>query len=686
MEDLLSAGSEDPNRRAIRCDKTTPCSNCRVAMRTCSSIGVTHKPKEQRQRVLISHQYERKIDLIEERLSGIEEALRTIAASGVSFDPNRAALATPSNSAVSGLRAATTAPTDNGADDDSDSAMEADLAITSQTAFAREFLESAVSRTSLNDLTPNMQSALSSLRQMVAMQNNFASTRDFKLKLQQPMPPGGLQDLPMPPMKTVVSLLKMQKTAPPGIFHIACFFLDLDDLLDLCRKVYFCTDNISHAAFIIVNGSLYYFIADQIYGAKDAVVKAELEEYHRMCQVNLETALTTLPLMMPAKHDSVCALLIAAVYAINISKPSLAWHYNSTAATLCQILGYHRPSPIKHDSKPGQKDLRALVFWNTYMLDRTLAVRLGMPAVMQNWNITTPRRIDSSMIEDPWGPILTNWIEEADLGFRVYELLYSPAGMAKPEEERTLIARRLEAEQKQIMAAASQIREQALFGLRAINASELIDIHLRGDEITYRSTLTLIHRALPAPEGSGSRFTVESLDSARFALQLHHESIQSLELERDDLKVIFVHWTILLTPFAPFFVLFCYVIETSSPDDLRRLYDFVESLRPVTSCSESVQKLYQLCQVLCNVAHAYAEAKAQETPSGAPINREFDMYLSALGLPPTDMAVDPSGAVDAAALGQGMQVDPLANWFSGSQQVMGLLEEDISQFHGSWIQ
>jgi hypothetical protein len=235
------------------------------------------------------------------------------------------------------------------------------------------------------------------------------------------------------------------------------------------------------------------------------------------------------------------ALTSQVVYAINISKPSLAWHYNSTAATLCQILGYHRPSPNKPE-KPGQKDLRALVFWNTYMLDRTLAVRLGMPAVMQNWNITTPRRIDSSMIEDPWGPIITNWIEEADLGFRVYELLYSPAGMAKPEEERTLIARRLEAEQKEIMSAASQIREQALFGLRAINASELIGIHLRGDEITYRSTLTLIHRALPAPEGSGSRFTVESLDSARFALQLHHESMQSLELERDDLKVIFVHW------------------------------------------------------------------------------------------------------------------------------------------------
>lgn len=99
-------------------------------------------------------------------------------------------------------------------EDESDSAMEVDLALTSQTAFARDFLETAVSQTSLSNLTPNMQSALSSLRQMVAMQNDFSSNRNFKLKLQRPMPPGGLQDLPMPPLKTAASLLKMQKSTP----------------------------------------------------------------------------------------------------------------------------------------------------------------------------------------------------------------------------------------------------------------------------------------------------------------------------------------------------------------------------------------------------------------------------------------------------------------------------------------
>lgn len=64
-QDLTSAGPENPNlRRAcdqcrtrkIRCDKVSPCSNCRMAMRTCSSTGLIHKPKELGQRVLISHQ------------------------------------------------------------------------------------------------------------------------------------------------------------------------------------------------------------------------------------------------------------------------------------------------------------------------------------------------------------------------------------------------------------------------------------------------------------------------------------------------------------------------------------------------------------------------------------------------------------------------------------------------------
>lgn len=92
------------------------------------------------------------------------------------------------------------------------------------------------------------------------------------------------------------------------------------------------------------------------------------------------------------------------------------------------------------------------------------------------------------------------------------------------------------------MAQACQVREQALFGLRAINASTLIDVHLRGDEIAYQSVLTMIYRAIPAPEGSPSRFTAECLDTARFAMQIHHECMQQIEGEGPDITSVFVHW------------------------------------------------------------------------------------------------------------------------------------------------
>lgn len=134
-------------------------------------------------------------------------------------------------------------------------------------------------------------------------------------------------------------------------------------------------------------------------------------------------------------------------------------------------------------------------------------------------------------------------------------------------------------------------------------------------------------------------------------------------------------------------MLFCYVIETSSADDLRRLFDFVESLRPIGASSEPVQKMYQLCQVLCNVAHAYAEAKSQQTTASDPINREFDIYLTALGFPPSDPLAAPNSGPDATPGQPALQTEQLANWFSGNQQMMGLLEGDLSQFGpGPWNQ
>jgi hypothetical protein len=137
---------------------------------------------------------------------------------------------------------------------------------------------------------------------------------------------------------------------------------------------------------------------------------------------------------------------------------------------------------------------------------------------------------------------------------------------------------------------------------------------------------------------------------------------------------------ILLIPFAPFFVLFCHVIESSSVEDLNLLQAFVTSLIPAIPQSEPVEKLHRLCQVLSNVAALYVEAKAQlpADQNMLPIGNEFDMYLSALGLMPMEgqMLSEAAGG-DAPMSGQ---MSYLGDWFSGSRHMMDLLETDMPKF------
>lgn len=153
--------------------------------------------------------------------------------------------------------------------------------------------------------------------------------------------------------------------------------------------------------------------------------------------------------------------------------------------------------------------------------------------------------------------------------------------------------------------------------------------------------------------------------------------------------------------------------------DLDRLHSFIASLEPTCAVSEGIDKLYRLFSVLHSVATLYVEAKSKAKSSEpqdidmVPIGNEFDVYLSALGFMPVD---GDSAAVSGAAAGGALPTTPvggadgdgtvfdsaatvdanlnsvamnqttqLGDWFSGNRYVMGLLEEDLSQFQpNSW--
>lgn len=193
---------------------------------------------------------ERKIDQIEDRLGRIENLLRqlpglikqasantgptptTSSSSASFFDKPLPKPQQPQNVTTSGAglssssspsaerRASVAVKSDSDADEgegDADPPFEGDSSMTAHTVFASEFLHLAVGRTSLEPGNahvmdnPSLHNALSSLQQIVQMQKRGSTTADIRFLNQKLLPPGGLRELPLPPLNVVVDILRELK-------------------------------------------------------------------------------------------------------------------------------------------------------------------------------------------------------------------------------------------------------------------------------------------------------------------------------------------------------------------------------------------------------------------------------------------------------------------------------------------
>ncbi|XXH02256.1 hypothetical protein Hte_008625 [Hypoxylon texense] len=653
-----SPGSPGP-RRAIRCDKESPCSNCRSAKRSCSSTGAGQKPKEPRQRVLISSQYERKIDLIEERLGGIETLLRNLspispnASSGPeSFTHRSSDKATP----LSGIGQDESPSTVFDQEDAGD--FEGNTSLAAHTAFASEFLEHAVQGTPLQQHggSPKVDAALSSLRQMVNLQENrraVSSFHEFRLPGLRQTSKANLRDLQLPPMTLVAEKLREMKHGPvPMMLAVLYCFIDIERFTDQCRRVYFNTDDISDATQMLVQSGLAYMFFEAGLSTKDAEEKARYDTYYAMCQKNLDTVLSQLNLVMPATLENIEALLMSASLSIDISRPSLAWLLNSQAVHMCRTLGLHQVESMKDDS-PQKRANKSLLFWCTYMLDKGLSLRLGRASILQDYDISLPHIAPEAKASYPGTEVMTLWIKHAQIQGRIYERLYSPGALRQSNAYRVEQVGLLSAEINRLMAEGLGLYAQ--FESAENAEGRMFALMLKSDEVSYLSSLALTYRAMP-PAGTRSRtFSDECIDAAKAAISCHQEAMDLMD--DPSLKI------------------------TSSAEDLGRLAGFVQSLEATSPLSHSIHKLHQLCQVLYNIAQLYIEAKAQQPVDQdmVPVGNEFNMYLSQLGFMPTD---DTMGNFEVGSESMA-QTSQLGDWFSGNNYMLGLLEEDLSGINPS---
>ncbi|KAF3396369.1 hypothetical protein F1880_007052 [Penicillium rolfsii] len=729
-------------RRAIRCDKRTPCSNCRSANIICRSTSEGQRSSEPRRRVLISSQYEKKIDLIEKRLGGVEETLQRLGAIEQALQEllnssrhqgvgSTAKFSTPSfSSPVTLPRPQSLAPKQDPTDSkapgytsnaaieqhDSGSTFEGNSSLAAHSAYAKEFLESAVSHSTPEMISsPKINEALSSLKQIVEMQSKKRDTQTQRGQLSSRLGARcDIRELEMPPLPIVLTLLKKAKENPPASFGGYIPFFTMDYFIARCQEVYFTTEDYSDATFIIANFGLYAIFVEFGFCEKEPATRDEYQRYVQVCKDNLEAALANLNILLPVTMDSVVALTVGAIHGIEISKPSVSWTLASTAIHMCQTLGYHRMSSMQND--PSElRHRKQDIFWSVYTIMNLLSLRSGRASVVQACDVDIPSPFECFPSNGVWSMVCTLWARQAVIQNNIYTNLYSPAALKKPESERVIHARELAIEmQRDVLEPFDRI----LNGNWDI--SEVDYIYLRSDGVSRLAILTLIYRAIPAEPGSSSTFIPECIETARAALELHQICIGSLKEASENLKCSYMHWAIFLSPFVPFIVIFCNVITKSDTKDLTRLEEFVASLRPLCRFSQSIDRLHHLCSVLGTVARLYVEAKSRkqagEDQNMASVGQEFDAYLSALGLAPGNaIANNPWGALqpDGPAMTAGMadpslqasgfgnpsvpapsqlqgqdmsvaemsQAAQLGSWFSGNQYMMGLLEEDMFQLH-----
>ncbi|KAJ3472733.1 hypothetical protein NLG97_g10756 [Lecanicillium saksenae] len=509
--------------------------SARTAKRPCTSTGAGQRPKEPRQRVLISSQYERKIDLIESRLGSIETLLRNLSTSGVPSDASRI-ISTPQTGS-SGPTCESTADFDSS---EEEAAFGGDSGLTVHTAFASEFLERAVKRTSLRSTNPKMEAALANLGQLVEMQQSRSEHRP-RFPLQRAVPPGGVSKLPLPPMALVVELLKKNKASPVTLFTIMCDLVGVTDITTLCRAVYFPTEDVSDATFAVVSALLYNLFLEQHSLSSDPTVREEYYRHFQLCRANLETTLANLPMLLSAKIDNVQALLLGSLYAVDVSRPTVAWHFASAGAQLCLTGGFHRQDTLKHDP-PEVARIKRILFWHIYTLDKGLGLRLGRASVIHECDIDIPRVFEFDLLDSGGADTVpTMWVEISGLQSVIYEQLYSPAALHCPQAELVQRARTLAEECRKLGVRGDRARSNAYSYIKQMNISDVVDVFIRGDEVQYYVTQTLIYRVIPAPERSVSRFCDECLEAARRAMSAHQDCARLIDLG-SFVKTIYVHW------------------------------------------------------------------------------------------------------------------------------------------------
>lgn len=139
--------------------------------------------------------------------------------------------------------------------------------------------------------------------------------------------------------------------------------------------------------------------------------------------------------------------------------------------------------------------------------------------------------------------------------------------------------------------------------------------------------------------------------------------------------------TITHSPFTPFIILFCHVIETSGASDLEHMRSLVETLESTSSSNpqNTCDKQRRLFKALYDVAAKYVEVKARSDCGEGVVSwpMAWQQYEDGVGL--LDGLEGPTALQNAAFGDMDVEIDlpsaELWDWFNKNQSILKMLED-----------
>ncbi|MBE3049701.1 fungal specific transcription factor domain-containing protein [Candidatus Bathyarchaeota archaeon] len=179
------------------------------------------------------------------------------------------------------------------------------------------------------------------------------------------------------------------------------------------------------------------------------------------------------------------------------------------------------------------------------IVDKCLSLRLGRPSAIRDSDFTLERVTDA--VEDDisaLGPasILPKWIDFSLLQGQVFDDIYSPAALLRPESIRVARERALATDLQRVFEERTPAETHFLDARRQALGADMHDLLQGADRINFLATLTLVYRAIPAGPQSGSAFCEECIATAYEALSEHQKCLAILRNVEGSVLEMYLQW------------------------------------------------------------------------------------------------------------------------------------------------